>query len=175
MYAVCMCVRWKLLATLVLLGALAVARAEQVNPTLAGVDRVVIFKQRRELQLWSAGKMLKSYTVALGPHPVGQKEREGDGRTPEGIYKVVGHNPKSTFHLSLRISYPNAEDRARAARLGVSPGGDIMIHGIPNSFGWLGSYRIRRDWTAGCIALSNDEIEEIYEAVDDNTVVEIRP
>jgi murein L,D-transpeptidase YafK len=167
---------WKLLALPVVLGALiAAAPAEETASDLKGVDRIVVYKQKHELQLWASGNVLRSYKVALGPDPVGPKVREGDGRTPEGIYTIVGHNPKSSYHLSLRISYPNTDDRARAAKLGVSPGGNIMIHGLPNSFGWFGNLRIPRDWTAGCIALSNHEIEEIYAAVADNTVVEIRP
>jgi len=138
-------------------------------------DRIIILKERRELQLWSQGKLLKTYKAALGPHPVGRKEREGDGRTPEGIYKVIAHNPKSSYHLALRISYPSTEDRARAAKLGVPPGGDIMIHGLPNGYAWVGHAHTLHDWTAGCIAVANDEIEEIYRAVPDGTTVEIRP
>jgi murein L,D-transpeptidase YafK len=139
------------------------------------VDRIMIFKQRRELQLWSHGKLLKTYKIALGPHPDGQKEREGDGRTPEGIYTISGRNPKSAYHLSLRISYPNPEERARATKLHVSAGGDIMIHGLTNGYGWVGQGHMLHDWTAGCIAVTNHEIEEIYRSVPDQTVVEIRP
>lgn len=139
------------------------------------VDRIVILKSQRQLQLWSGEKLLKTYKVALGPNAVGRKEREGDGRTPEGLYSVVGHNPRSAFHLSLRISYPNAEDRARAAKLGVSPGGDIMIHGLPAGYAWVGHGHTLHDWTAGCIAVTNDEIEEIYHAIADGTAVEILP
>ncbi len=167
--------RWQFLTLPVLLGALASPHAAQSpSPPLTHVDRLVIFKQRRELQLLSQGRILKTYKVALGPNAVGPKEREGDGRTPEGIYSISGRNPRSAYHLSLRVSYPNAEDRARAAKLGVSPGGDIMIHGLPNGWGWVGHGHTSRGWTAGCIAVTNDEIEEIYRAVPDGTVVEIR-
>lgn len=138
-------------------------------------DRIVVLKSARQLQLWSHGRMVKSYRVALGLHPVGHKEREGDGRTPEGVYTVVRHNPKSQFHLSLRLSYPNDADRSRAMQFGVSPGGDIRIHGLPNGYGWVGAAHTTRDWTAGCIAVTNTQIEEIYRAVPDGTPIEIRP
>lgn len=169
-------IRWQFLTVPVLVGALMTPlRGGNVPLGNLHADRIVVLKSERQLQLWSHGKMLRSYKVALGPHPLGTKEREGDGRTPEGTYTVVRHNPKSQFHLSLRLSYPNDADRARAARLGVQPGGDIMIHGLPKGYGWVGAAHTQHDWTAGCIAVTNAEIEEIYRAVADGTPVEIRP
>jgi murein L,D-transpeptidase YafK len=105
----------------------------------------------------------------------GYKQREGDGRTPEGRYAIDFKNPRSRFHLALRISYPDASDRDSARRRGVPPGGDIMIHGLPNGLGWLGKYHLWRDWTDGCIAVTNGQIEEIWASVDVGTPVEIRP
>jgi murein L,D-transpeptidase YafK len=138
-------------------------------------DAVLILKARRELRLLKDGKVLKSYRVALGRSPRGAKVRQGDARTPEGRYRIDGRNPASSFHLALHVSYPNAEDRKRARDLGVSPGGDIMIHGIKRGAGWVGRFHSLVDWTAGCIAVTDDEIEEIWRAVPVGTPVEIRP
>jgi murein L,D-transpeptidase YafK len=134
-------------------------------------DRIVILKKERTLQLLSNGKVFKSYKVALGGNPIGGKEREGDGKTPEGNYVIDYRNPHSSFHRALHVSYPNEADKARAKALGVSPGSLIMIHG----FGWIGSAHRLHDWTNGCIAVTNDEIDEIWKLVPDGTPVEIRP
>ncbi len=132
------------------------------------VNRIVIYKGRREMILLHGEAAVRSYRIALGNAPVGHKVREGDGRTPEGRYTVDRRNPKSAYHLSLRISYPNEADRARAAELGVDPGRDVMIHGMPND----GSAR-EGDWTRGCIAVTDAEMDEIWGLVADGTVVEI--
>jgi len=139
------------------------------------VDRVVVHKLRHELQLWSQGTLVKAYWVALGPSPVGHKHRQGDGRTPEGDYVIDGRNPKSLYHLSLHVSYPNAEDRRRAAAEHVSPGGDIMIHGVPHGYESIPAGQKVHDWTAGCMAVTNSEIEEIWRAVPDGTPIHIEP
>ena len=115
--------------------------------------------------------MIRTYRVALGRNPVGPKQRQGDGKTPEGAYVIVGRNPNSAYHKSLRISYPGPADREFARRLRVEPGGDIMIHGLPNGQGWIGAGHRLRDWTEGCIAVTNDEIEEIWRLVGDGTPV----
>lgn len=120
-------------------------------------------------------QVLKSYKVALGTQPVGAKERQGDHKTPEGQYSVDRKIPNSQFHLALHLSYPNASDRERAHKLGVPPGGDVEIHGFPAAFAWLGSLHRRIDWTDGCIAVTNAEIEEIYALINVGTPVEIRP
>jgi murein L,D-transpeptidase YafK len=138
-------------------------------------DKVLVEKGERRLTLWRQGQALKAYRVALGPNAAGHKQEEGDGRTPEGRYRVDWRNPQSKFHLSLHVSYPNDSDKTRAAQRGVSPGGEIMIHGLPNGAGGLGALHYRRDWTAGCIAVNNEEIEEIWDAVDDGTEIEILP
>ncbi len=134
------------------------------------VNRIVVNKGRREMILLHGESMVRSYRISLGREPVGHKLQEGDGRTPEGRYIIDRRNPKSAYHLSLRISYPNEADRERALTLGVDPGGDIMIHGMPND----GSSR-EGDWTRGCIAVTDAEIAEIWELVADGTAVEIYP
>lgn len=137
-------------------------------------DRVVVEKAARTLTLLRDGKALKTYRVSLGGNPVGHKNREGDQRTPEGEYVIDWHKPDSSFHRALHISYPAPTDIERARRAGVSPGGDIMIHGAPNGFGWIGRLHRWRDWTAGCVAVTDAEIEEIWTAVPDGTPVSLR-
>jgi len=139
------------------------------------VDRIRIEKSARRMMLISQGEVLKSYNIALGGNPIGPKERKGDNKTPEGIYVIDGRNKDSRFHLSLRISYPNERDKNRAKELGVSPGGDIMIHGIKNGFTWVGDAHTGVDWTKGCIAVTDQEIEEIDKSAPNGTIVEIRP
>ena len=139
------------------------------------VDKVVVNKSKRELLLMSGKQVLKSYRVALGRNPVGPKKQQGDGKTPEGIYTISGRNAASAFHRALRVSYPNPADRARAKRAGVSPGGDIMIHGLPHGQGSIGAAHRLTDWTEGCVAVTNAEIEEIWRLVPDGTTVEINP
>jgi hypothetical protein len=144
-------------------------------PAAARADRIIVEKAARTLSLYHGDRRLKTYKIALGRNPSGHKQREGDGRTPEGIYTIDSRKPDSAFHRALHISYPNAEDRRRARQQGVSPGGAIMIHGLPNGMGALGKSHLLRDWTDGCIAVSNDEIEEIWRAVPNGTRIEIKP
>jgi murein L,D-transpeptidase YafK len=139
------------------------------------VDRIVIEKHKRTLTLMNGAKILKTYKVALGGQPVGAKDRQGDHKTPEGIYSVDAKNPNSQFYKALHISYPNRADRAHARKLGVSPGGDVEIHGLGSKWGWLGAKHRLTDWTDGCIALTNEEIDEIYPLVKVGTPIEIRP
>jgi murein L,D-transpeptidase YafK len=141
----------------------------------APADKVLIEKKARRLTLLSRGEVIKTYKVALGGDPVGPKERQGDNKTPEGFYIIDSRNRNSGYHLSLRISYPNEKDKMRAKALGVSPGGDIMIHGIKNGLSWVGGLHAQLDWTEGCIAVTDEEIEEIDRLVPDGTIVEIRP
>lgn len=141
----------------------------------AHADKVVVFKKDHTLELLDHGKLLKKYKVALGREPAGRKERQGDHKTPEGIYVLDRRNEHSQFYRSLHVSYPNAEDRTRAQKAGVNPGGDIMVHGLPNGFGWIGAGHRLRDWTDGCIAVTNEEMDEIWRTVPDGTPIEIRP
>jgi tetratricopeptide (TPR) repeat protein len=138
-------------------------------------DKILIEKKERRLTLISKGKVLKTYKIALGGNPNGPKERQGDNKTPEGTYIIDSRNRDSRYHLSLHISYPNEKDKKRARELGVSPGGDIMIHGIKNGFSWVGDMHSEVDWTKGCIAVTDEEIEEIERLVPNGTIVEIRP
>lgn len=138
-------------------------------------DKVLIEKKERRLTLLSKGEVIKTYQIALGGDPVGPKERQGDNKTPEGTYIIDSRNGNSDYHLSLHISYPNEKDKMRAKELGVSPGGDIMIHGIKNGLEWVGASHAEVDWTKGCIAVTDEEMEEIYKLVPNGTIVEISP
>lgn len=161
-------------ATVVAVSILGRADAQQSTET-PKVDRILVVKSTRTMTLFSGDKALKTYKVALGIEPVGAKEKEGDHKTPEGSYTIDSKNSKSRFHLALHISYPSGADRAKPRKLGVSPGGAIMIHGLPWEFAWLGSLHRRIDWTDGCIAVTNLEIEEIWRLVPVGTPIEIRP
>jgi len=119
--------------------------------------------------------VIKSYKVALGGDPLGPKTRQGDHKTREGVYTLDSRNAHSQFYRSIHISYPNARDRASARAQGVSPGGDVFVHGLPNIYRSLGSSHRPKDWTDGCIAVTNEEIDEIWAAVTDGTPIEIRP
>jgi murein L,D-transpeptidase YafK len=138
-------------------------------------DRIVVRKAARRLEVMRDGQVLRSYRIALGRQPVGPKERDGDHRTPEGRYIIDRRNPASAFHLSLHISYPNDTDIARSSRLGVPPSGDITIHGLHRGYAWLGRFHRLWDWTAGGIAVTNLEIEQIWNVVSEGTDVEIVP
>jgi len=138
-------------------------------------DKILINKKERQLTLLSTGKVLKTYRIALGGNPNGPKERQGDNKTPEGTYFIDARNKDSRYHISLHLSYPNERDRRRARARGVSPGGDIMIHGIKNGYSSVGELHTEYDWTKGCIAVTDEEIEEIERFVPDGTPVEIRP
>jgi L,D-transpeptidase catalytic domain len=142
-------------------------------PSLA--DSIVVYKRERTLTLYLRGVPVRSYFVALGSRPVGDKISAGDDRTPEGLFSINAHNPASKYHLALRISYPDAAHRDRAVKLGVDPGGDIMIHGLPVKFSNAGKDHRLDDWTNGCVALTNQEIEEIWHAVPDGTPIQIKP
>lgn len=142
---------------------------------LAGADFVLIEKRARRMSLYRGGVALKTYRIALGRAPVGKKTTDGDGRTPEGNYVIDRRKANSRYHRALHVSYPNADDRRQAAARGVSPGGDIMIHGLPRQFATVGPLHVNRDWTLGCIAVTNQEIDEIWRAVPNGTPVRIVP
>ena len=140
-----------------------------------GADKILIVKSAHTMTLLSGGKVLKTYKVALGGVPIGPKRVQGDHKTPEGNYVIDSKNAHSQFHLALHISYPSATDTETARKLGSPPGGAIMIHGLANSFAYLGALHRQIDWTDGCIAVTNPEIEEIWRLVPVGTSVEIRP
>ncbi len=138
-------------------------------------DKIIIVKSKRTMALMSGDKVLKTYRVALGTVPVGPKQIQGDHKTPEGSYMISAKNAGSRFHLALRVSYPSPADRARARTLHASTGGDIMIHGLGREFAFLGPLQWKTDWTDGCVAVTNEEIDEIWQLVPIGTRVEIRP
>jgi murein L,D-transpeptidase YafK len=163
---------WLISACLILSAA---ERAQaQTSPTAGQADRIMVMKSKHTLALMRGSTVLKTYKVALG-NPVGPKVQAGDKKTPEGTYFVDAKNAHSLFHRALHISYPNAADRERARRLGVRPGGDIEIHGLPTQYAWLGAAHRQIDWTTGCIAVTNPEIDEIWNYVSVGTPVEVRP
>ncbi len=171
----------RLFLALLLLAAVAVAalmiwlqRAPGPETGALGrVTRITVDKSDRVMVLWDGARELRRHAIALGFSPVGDKEREGDGRTPEGVFRVDRKNPQSAFTLSLGLDYPQPEDRARARAGGYDPGGDIMIHGQPNAM--PERMMAKGDWTAGCIALPNAAMRDLYAAVELGTVVEITP
>jgi|HubBroStandDraft_1064217.scaffolds.fasta_scaffold00024_88 hypothetical protein len=138
-------------------------------------DRVVVLKRERKLELFSQGKVIKTYRIALGGDPIGPKTRQGDHKTPEGVYVLDFRNAHSRFYRAIHISYPNEHDRAVARQKGVSPGGDVFVHGLPNGFGAIGAAHRLKEWTDGCIAVTDEEMDEIWKTVSDGTKIEIRP
>lgn len=139
------------------------------------VDRVIVYKRDHKLVLLSAGREVKSYRVALGSQPVGPKTRQGDHRTPEGLYVLDSRNPNSHFYKAFHISYPSSSDASNARKLGISPGGDIMLHGLPKEYAWIGKAHAMHDWTDGCIAVTNEEMDELWRLVKIGTPIEIKP
>ncbi|WAX94687.1 L,D-transpeptidase family protein [Aminobacter sp. NyZ550] len=153
---------------LALFASASMARAE-------AVDLVRVDKSERLLELLSGDKVVRSYAVALGANPVGHKRQEGDERTPEGRYVLDWRNPESAFTKSIHISYPDANDKAAAKRAGVDPGGMIMIHGQSKGFGWWSWLMQMFDWTNGCIAVTDEDMAEIWKMVENGTPIEINP
>lgn len=143
-------------------------------PPVSRVDRILVDKSDHAMTVYRADQPLHTFKVALGAGGLAPKVRQGDERVPEGRYVIAGRNPRSAFHLSLLISYPTPAQVAAARAIGIDPGGDIMIHGLPNGRAAIGAAHRRTDWTAGCIAVTNDEIEWLWRAVPDGTPIEIR-
>jgi murein L,D-transpeptidase YafK len=158
----------------ILIAAVALAALADANEAVKA-DKVLVVKSERKLYLLRNGKILKSYTVSLGLQPRGPKLQKGDKKTPEGIYILDRRNPKSKYFKSIHISYPNQQDRQQAAQRGVDPGGEIAIHGLPTYSKEEAWDYIERDWTDGCIAVTNDEMQEIWDLVEDHTPIEIIP
>ena len=160
------------LILLLVLAPLPVAAKKAAKPR---ADRILVEKAERRMTLYQDGKILKTYKISLGKEPAGAKREQGDHKTPEGQYKVNGRNANSSFHRSLRVSYPSAADIKAAKVRGVSAGGDIMIHGLPNGLSDFGPTHRVYDWTDGCIAVTDEEIEEIWDLVPNGTSIEILP
>lgn len=150
-------------------------QAEDIHLPGMRADYILVEKAVRRLTLFANDKAIRTYSVALGRSPVGPKLTKGDHRTPEGTYMIDARNPDSRYHLSLHISYPNEIDREVAAMAGVVSGGSIMIHGTGEEYEWMGRFHTVNDWTDGCIAVTNEEIEEIWQLVPDGTPIKIRP
>lgn len=168
----------KFLALVTFLFAIAFLYAEQkpsALKTLPKIDLILVEKLARSMSIFHKKTKLKTYKIALGFDPVGHKEQEGDGKTPEGVYFVSHKYPNSQFYLALQVSYPNAHDQKNAKKKGISAGGEIMIHGLGKTFAWLGKLHVNNDWTLGCVAVTNEEIKEIYDATAIGTKIEIRP
>lgn len=155
--------------------AFAVPSPDPHSQPTQKADSILILKRDHVLELLSAGRVIRTYKVALGRGGLAPKQREGDARTPEGHYIIDSRVANSGYYRALHVSYPNEEDRKRAEKLGVAPGGAIMIHGIKNGLGWIGSAHRQYDWTLGCIAVTDPEIDEIWSLVPVGTPVEIRP
>ena len=160
----------------VLIALLIIAMSANI-PFACGLkaDRVLVKKEEHKLYLIKDGRIFKEYTISLGLNPVGHKQQKGDKRTPEGSYLLDRRNPKSKFYKSIHISYPNERDRQVALAKGVDPGGDLAIHGLPTESEDEAWDYIERDWTDGCIAVTNEEMEEIWNLIDDGTPIEIMP
>jgi murein L,D-transpeptidase YafK len=138
-------------------------------------DSIVVEKSLRTMTLYQAGFPIRTYGIALGKEPKGDKVKQGDGRTPEGLFYIDSRNPASKYHRSLHISYPDAAHARRANELGVAAGGDVMIHGLPKGYEKFGAQHREWDWTEGCVAVTNEEIEEIWSAIPDGTPIQIKP
>ncbi|MEE1896897.1 L,D-transpeptidase family protein [Flavobacterium rakeshii] len=148
---------------------------EKALPKGGVVDRLVVYKSKRKMLAYNGDTLLKTYTISLGKNPLGHKQFEGDNKTPEGVYNINERNPNSAYHKNLGVSYPNVADREFAEKQGKSPGGLIKIHGLRNDRGYIGKFHRWKDWTAGCIAVTDEEIDELYIAVKENAVIQILP
>jgi murein L,D-transpeptidase YafK len=166
-----------LIAYLLAFGAIGCSSGRTIGlePAKQKADQIIVVKSTHTMTLMEKGQILKVYKIAIGRGPKGPKDHEGDHKTPEGEYLIDQKNSKSRFHLALHVSYPNAADRKRAQDEGLDPGGAIMIHGVEDCFSWLGPLLRHVDWTDGCIAVTNSEIEEIWRLVPVGTSVAIRP
>ncbi len=148
---------------------------EEKLPANTEIDKLIVYKSKRQLLVYSRGQLIKTYKISLGRQPIGNKEYEGDKKTPEGFYFINDKNADSGYHKNLGISYPDQDDLARAKRLGKPTGGDIKIHGLRNKTGFIGKFHRWYDWTIGCIAVTDEEIDELYDSVKIGTPIEINP
>lgn len=161
--------------SLLVLAVVAASAEAQIPRSAPRADLVVVYKSKRILQLRREGEVLKSFPIALGRSPAGPKRKEGDGRTPEGVYTLDWRKPDSQFYRAIHVSYPHPRDHAHAERWDVSPGGLIMLHGLPNGVPAARVGHPWNDWTDGCIAVTNEEMDEIWARVEDGTTIIIYP
>lgn len=148
---------------------------EDKLPAETQIDRLVVYKSKRQLLAYSNGQLLKTFKISLGRQPIGDKEFEGDKKTPEGLYFINDKNPNSGYHKNLGISYPDKDDIEYSKRLGKPTGGDVKIHGLRNNTGVISKFQRWYDWTLGCIAVTDEEIDELYSAVKIGTQIDIKP
>ena len=169
--------KWTLRTLLVLIsvGLIYYFYPETELPTNTKIDKLIVIKSERIMEAYSGGHLIKTYKISLGQNPFGDKELQGDKRTPEGEYTINDRNPNSGFHKNLGVSYPNKTDMAEAKKKGLNPGGEIKIHGLRNGVGFIGKFHRLFNWTAGCIAVTDKEIDELYKTVDLGTPIIIRP
>jgi len=154
---------------------LVLSGVSAANDKIPKADSVLVEKAKRKMYLIHEGMKYREYDISLGDNPAGHKQQEGDERTPEGKYIIDYRNPNSSYHLSLHINYPNQKDKESARERSVSPGGDIFIHSLPNGIDWKPQAFKGQDWTDGCIAVTNAEINEIWKLVENGTPIEILP
>lgn len=169
--------KW-ILRTLIVVSAAALVYyffPEAKLPPHKKIDKLVVYKSERIMEAYSKGELVKRYKISIGQVPVGDKEWEGDKKTPEGHYTINDKNPNSGFHKNLGISYPNPADIAEAKRRGLSPGGAVKIHGLKNGRGFIGKFHRLLNWTAGCIAVTDEEVDELYTHVKIGTPITINP
>ena len=164
-----------ILTLLILTGTIYYFFPEKKLPIDKKIDKLVVVKGTRTMKAYSNGQIIKTYKISLGGDPIGDKEFEGDKRTPEGQYRINDKNPTSGFHKNLGISYPNKRDIEEADKKKLKPGGEIKIHGIRNGLGFIGKFQRMFDWTAGCIALTDEEVDELYYSVEIGTPIIILP
>jgi murein L,D-transpeptidase YafK len=157
------------------LGYIAYAQSVKQLDKSTIINKIIVEKGKRRMHIYSNGKLIKTYKISIGKSPIGAKENEGDKKTPEGLYIINDKNPNSAYYKNLGISYPNEQDIIKSNKKGKKPGGQIKIHGIKNSFFWIGKLHLIIDWTDGCIAVSNDEMDELYDIVKIGTQIEIKP
>jgi murein L,D-transpeptidase YafK len=148
---------------------------EKKLPADASINKLIVLKSKRQLLAYSNAELLKTYTISLGANPVGDKEYEGDKKTPEGKYVIYAKSATSCCHKNLGISYPDKQDLEKAKQLKKPAGGDIKIHGLGNGLGFIGKFQRWLDWTSGCIGVTDEEVDELFRAVAISTPIEIRP
>lgn len=148
---------------------------QQASAALPPVEQVVVYKSRNIMTLLRGNEVIRSYPIALGRNPLGHKQKAGDYRTPEGTYRIDSRKKPSKFYKALHITYPNSQDLVTSRKRGTAPGGDIMIHGLPKGFEDLADVHFKRNWTKGCIAVNNAEMDEIWQLVADGTPITIKP
>jgi murein L,D-transpeptidase YafK len=160
---------------IVVLGFLSIPQSAKPLDKSTYIDSIVVEKSNHKMLVYRNRELLKTYKISLGRNSIGDKLYEGDKKTPEGLYFINDKNPKSAFHKNIGISYPNKQDIKEAEKIGKNPGGQIKIHGIKNGFYWIGRFHRLFDWTAGCIAVTDSEIDELYDAIRIGIPIEIKP